>query len=464
MKYIKASDIEKYELLYEKTRTAILALQLSEDEYTIVTTGAGNKMMTKKERVFYEKEKFVKSIHITGEGVMRLIKEPVAGAKGWQKYWSTVMPDKSRLTATSYEGLIEKLYTVYAEDGYILDYTVDAIWKKALKNYEEEKLRPLKTIQEQDKVYQRFVNKQLAAMDIRTITEEFMKRYIRSLLMNAARSNKPIKHRAFTNMKSMFNILFRYAVHRNLLTKNPAEAATANLYEDLIDYSVRCRSRGDIMHTTEEFTMIFNEAARLASKHKGYYYFDTMLRVQDILGVRPGELCALKWKYYEVDSQVLRVCEQQRMVPANKETEEPKHYITVPFTKNEKGISKGGRWLPVSNELANLFARMKELQTQYEIKSEYIFCDSNGEAVKKDAYTDYLGNICRRLEIDRHGTYTFRRDANCRYAHSGIDVVDRGKLLGNTLGVNTSCYTFEGEEYIKRAREVLNKTTTYWGA
>lgn len=424
----------------------------------IVSTDVGDKIMTKEERIFYEKEKFVKSVHTTKGGKLKTINEPDIRATDLNRFWNTLLPDKKRCTASTYEGLIEKLFVYYTAGEYIADYSVSEIWKKALEDYSNAKYRPEKTIIEQEKTYKRFISPEFACQDIRKINEAYIMKYIREFLIREMKNNTPVKEKAFNNFKSMLNILFGYAVDKKLLPSNPSKKATTSFFAELLDYNTKKRRRSDVMHSSKEYELIFAEADRLANipKHKDYYVYDTMMRVHYLTGVRPAELVALKWKNIEPAQHILWVCEQQRLIPSTSNSSHSRRYEIIGFTKNEKGISKGGRPIPISNQLQQLFDKMKLLQEAHGINSEFIFCDKSGDMIKKDNYMDCLGSICRRLNIDRHGTYTFRRAANCRFYENDIDAFTRGKLLGNSLGVNTSCYTFEKEDYLDQARDVMD--------
>lgn len=437
----------------------------------VEATGIALDDMTKEEKLFQLKKKYVTKVHITKTGEERRINAPDPSKSGPLRAWNTLMPTGSRICRATESELIDALYDFYGGGKTKLrSYKFCNVFPLALASHaargksKDKKTIEQKTVEEYEKTYKRFVNPELANADVRDVDLEYLDGYLYDLLQEAFDNGKPVKERAFTNAKTMFNMVFDYCVREKLMSGNPSRSLKPSDYSKLLDYSTHSRNRSDIMHTQEDMQRLFAEADKRA-KHPqfhGFYNYNYMMKVQDILGTRPGELVVLKWKNLDRACGILKICEQQRIYKGDKKNNVPTTYKTIPYTKNERKSHKGGREFPVCDELMALFDEIKGMQEAHGIESEYIFCDPSGDPVKKDLYISYLGRLCKDLGIKGKGTYVFRRDANCRLAHGGTDEINRGKLLGNSCGVNNSCYTYEEEDHISKARDILEASSFAW--
>lgn len=418
--------------------------------------------MKKKERIFKEKESFVLMVHRTDDGVPRKINEPKPGAKGQTGLWNTKMSDGKRPTSKTYEGLIEKLYELYGGLYHHQSYKIIDVWEEALAEYQREGFRELKSVENQRKEFKRIATPEFLEMDMRKITVKWLEGFLRGFIVGKYEEGKPIKQKAFLNIKSALNILFCYAVKEGMLPSNPAIEIKPTAFQKYLDFSIHDRSRSAVLHTESQYESFFAEIENHKNHPQfgGYYVYHLMAKVQAISGLRPGELCTLKWK--DVIDGLLFVRSQQRLVPANKETGEGRKYLDIPYTKNARVGRAGGRALPYAGPLMDAIEEARSLQKAFGIESAYIFSDKTGNPVKKDQYSDAVTATFRKLKMPTHGTYTFRRIANDRFKKAGFDEKDRGYLLGNTSGVNNSCYTFENEEVVENARSVFNAMSPAW--
>ena len=92
---------------------SVLSLQLSDHAYTIVSTGTGNVVMTKEQRIKFEKRCFIMFVHIRNDGTLRAINPPDETKQGALRFWNTLTPDKKRLSTQTEDQLIDKLYDYY---------------------------------------------------------------------------------------------------------------------------------------------------------------------------------------------------------------------------------------------------------------------------------------------------------------------------------------------------------------
>ena len=92
---------------------SFLSLQLSDHAYTIVSTGTGNVVMTKEQRIKFEKRRFIMFVHIRNDDTLIVINPPDETKQGALRFWNTLTPDKKRLSTQTEDQLIDKLYDYY---------------------------------------------------------------------------------------------------------------------------------------------------------------------------------------------------------------------------------------------------------------------------------------------------------------------------------------------------------------
>lgn len=402
-----------------------------------------NKVMTKQERIFQIKEDIVLRVHIVNTNQPRTINPPKPGANGQAGLWNTLMPGKIRVSAKTYEGLIEKLYDLYGDKYTVQKLRFEDVFNLAIADYEERYPTSDRTISSHKSTYKRCcLGTHFSQLNVEEIKEKDLLTFCFQVigLKDSAGNTVIGNHEDRMNISyfkksfmALLNLIFNYAIRNHMITENPM-----NFLDKKYLYSQCNQPHTDDAkkrHTDSEYEMILSEAKRRANmtQFHGYYIYLYLIETHQYLGCRPGELVALKWE--DLQNGVLHICHAQ------KEHKDPKTwYECVDYTKNEKGESKNGRYIPLIPELEILFNELRQLQDSLGIHSEFIFCNSSGEWIVARSYEARLKEICKKLGIESYGTYTYRRDVNNRLAETGVQTFERAKFLGHSPEVNQKCY------------------------
>lgn len=256
---------------------------------------------------------------------------------------------------------------------------------------------------------------------------------------------------AYTAYKCVLNMTFEYASRcsKYIYQANPAKYMDNRYLLSLCKQNLSLREGSDVMHSPEEIQRIFQEAERrsLMSQFHGYYIYSYMIKAHYELGCRPGELVALKWSDIIEDTKgnkLLKIYAQQR------DCRKGKGFEYVRYTKNEKGISKGGRYFPVTKQLEDILDELRALQKINHITSDFIFCNREGNWIPVKDYLKALKSICDSLGLESKGSYAFRRAINAALDEGGMTAASRGKAIGNSAHTNVIHYTHPSVEYIAR--------------
>ncbi len=415
--------------------------------------------MEKEKTISKAKLAFVKRCHVTSTGQPRTIKY-VPNRKGEMIYKTRVDTVKGiDITATTEESLYEKLYNYYCQKlGYIQEgnpYIFELVWNAAHENYCRKHPTQKKTNDCHKADYKRFITPEMAQTDIRDITADFLEDYCIDYA-----TNHELIYTAYNALKGVINMVFDYAMKMHTsypdITYNPVKFMDNTIIYPLCKDTHAERQTSDIMDTADELRAIINESDRRGkmTQFHGYYIYSFMIKAHYEIGCRPGELVALKWTDIRTDpisgNKYFHIHASQR---DNRDGT----YEYLPFTKNEKGKSKGGRDFPITHNLNSLLEELKELQKEKDIESEFIFCDQSGKWKTTKDYQKNLKSVCDSLGIKSKGSYIFRHDINNSLEQSGMSDASKGKAIGNRADTNRNFYCHAERDYVKQTREAIEK-------
>lgn len=130
-------------------------------------------------------------------------------------------------------------------------------------------------------------------------------------------------------------------------------------------------------------------------------------------------------------------------------------FRVVEYTKNEKGVSKGGRLVPLSSMALKILDALMKKKEELGIKSEWLFSDKDGELLKKKGYFEFNNVLHKKYQTKASGSYTFRRGMSARMEAAGIEPSERAAILGHSVETNLKNYTFAKPDYLDRVRKAL---------
>ena len=420
------------------------SLKLEENLGIIDSDGARYElnMTNKKKRAL--KEQLVLANHITAEGTPRAISYHAPTDNNPKEYWGTKMADGRKIKAATRDGLIDKLFNFYA-DG-LSDLSFKAVFKAAINEKEITENPKEKTLYKNEADFHRFISSELAAKDIRTITEIDLKKYIQEWV-----NREHPKKKVYLAFKGVLNLSFSYAYYHKIISENPVERINNKVYMKSCD-TRKAKPEEKILSPDEIKSLQDEVRHRMTLQKYGSYYINGYAMLFAIeTGVRVAELCALKWEDVKENSIHIH-CQQ-----LNKQVEGKKVYYLVPYTKNEKGQSEDGREFPLTRKIRELLAELKGKQEQLRVESEFIFCHEDGEWIKTDAYITFLRRLCRSLDLNVTNNHALRMSLNSNVLiPKGVSVADRAAMLGHSIETNLRNYSFAQKDYLDNVRALLD--------
>lgn len=439
---------EMIPVIYKNAENFLRALWDGEfdDTLGIADVAMEVKMSVRKEKEFRFKEKTVKRIHVKKDGSFRAISEI---SRDGDSYFFTKTADGKQITAKDYDDLIGKLYDFYGGDYLLNNHSVAKAWNLYVADYRRMNPEKGKTIENMSSEYRRFVSEEFSKRDIRKLTVQDLELYCMELIRE-----KQLKKRAFLNFKTILNCIFGTAMYEGWIVVNPAKLVRNHRLIEMCDQSLSSREVEDVTLSDEEKELVFAETNRrkLLGRNKGYYYFDAMIRLHCEIGCRPGELCALRWDDLRCGSDGKPMLHIHAQI---KEIGMKRKYEYVPITKDEKGVSRGGRYFPLTTNALAILDEMRHMQEQYNMDDGFIFCHRDGSFIPPDSYAIYVKSVFNSVGIKGKSSYVFRRGVNQLLDSRGVSPTNRAKLLGHTVQTNISYYTFASRDVIEEGRKAL---------
>lgn len=223
---------------------------------------------------------------------------------------------------------------------------------------------------------------------------------------------KPIGEATVQKYLTVVSAVLSDAKRNEIIQKNPAR---------MIDLP-ETESIQQQIPTEEEALRFLNYICNEEIEYRTYY----VLAIYT--GCRRGELCALKWEDFLVDSRddtsVLTVSRSRSVVPGKGVVEGP--------TKN--GHS---RVIAISPEITRYLQsyccmKMAEAKEQGREVSDYLFVNWEGQLIHPDTFTKHLRKIYEELEFPKeYHLHTLRHYFVTTLLHHGVDKQTVAELAGH---------------------------------
>ncbi|MBR2122973.1 MAG: site-specific integrase [Lachnospiraceae bacterium] len=387
------------------------------------------------EMIYSAKEKFVLQHH------KRNITCISKGAKegNYKTYFGN--PRKA-VEAVSYRAMILKLFDLYT--GNALNSLHEAIeweleYRKSIKGTTQETANTLRYC------INRTLSKDLLKTGMKDLTD--------SMICNDIRIRIQERSLTYSDVKTTLQVLhgaFRQAITRRILQYDPLAGVQASAFAK--DCSFYRKKKDPVQYNDDifqdDYEVFSPEIIKIIQDHMWKLVeSETSARailLNTYLGLRIGEDPALMVS--DIKDDVLHV--HQSQIKHDHTDTAPQAFEIVPWTKNERGISKGGRYIPL--DLDPAIRPLLEICKKY-ARNGYLFSDDNGIPVTKDSIRCFLERHMKMIEKEsgihfaRSNNHVFRKSLNSNVLIPyGFDEIERSMMLGHSPRVNLENYTYKG--------------------
>lgn len=251
-----------------------------------------------------------------------------------------------------------------------------------------------------------------------------------------------------TNMiLGMLRFCFKNAVKQELIKENPMDKAEINRNS--------CRAPKKKQDTTRvylnsEISIMAEQIAIERELFPGNVQ-PLAVKLQFKLGLRIGELVALKWNDIDKTTNKIHI---QRM-----ETEDGEGNLFVD-DRLKKDNPDCERFLQLSDYEYRIFDEVKEICRKYGYSDDnYIFVSQNGRLTRR-AVDNCIRKMCRRGDIDVKSSHDIRRTVASTMHANGAPIETIRVFMGHSNEQTTWSYIYDANDQERTDKVVINALAT----
>lgn len=325
-----------------------------------------------------------------------------------------VIINRKQITSTTLDGLYEKLWELeFGRQNASLSivYPEWLIWKR------DNTSVSAKTLKEYTFIWKKFFEGlPLIEIPMKNLTAKDFVIFFRELTKNRGMTKK-----MFTNMKSLLNGIYFYAIEQEIISCNPIR-----------DIDCRQFSFKPVNHSDDAFTV--EEREQLLKHLSGNNsIYSLAIQLDFCLVLRIGELLALRWSDIEGDNihiqeQLLSETEMNDDLTFKARTRTNVQHI-------KGNTDKGFRYQPLTANAKEILKRIKTVNPD----GEYILM-RDGKQLLQDTFNEHLKKHCIEAGIKPHSSHKIRfTNASILY-NNGMPLANLQNLLGHTTSAMTLHY------------------------
>ena len=337
---------------------------------------------------------------------------PTESSNRWQtSYMDTKTGKRKNIKASSEQSLWNKLYAFYSSNMYLENLTFNALFLEWI-DYKTPLTSSPNTIKRYEQHYKRYLlNSCLDKCKLIQIDDLLLERECNRIVRDFNLSRKE-----WTNVKTILNGMFNYSLRKKYLSVNPME-----------QLQIQVKFRQVIKKTGRTETFNSDEIATLNSYLDEYYDMtkDTSflaVRLNLLLGLRIGELVALRWEDMIDENHIHIVREEIRDQTTGQ-------YVIVEHTKTH------------TDRFVVLVPKAKEILSKMPRKSDYLFVrDGKRLTARQIAYV--LEKYAIRNHLIIKSTHKMRKTYASNLSANGVPIDCIRELLGHSNLTTTMGYIY----------------------
>lgn len=334
------------------------------------------------------------------------ITPPTSEDGRWQTTYKEANGKRRNIKAPSKEALLDKLIPFYFSNPHADKMTFHALYGEWLE-YKQTVTNSPNTIKRHEQHYRKyFESSVLHERKLKQLDELLLEKECNRIVKGYNLSRKE-----WGNVKTILNGMFAYAVRKKYLTENPMENVKI-----LVKFKQIVKKTGK----TETYN---SDELKSLNQYLDRMYAETLdtsflaVKLNFLLGLRVGELVALKWEDYSDMNHLHIVREEVRNQNTNT-------YEVVEHTK-----TNSDRFVVLVPKAINILQKVKR-------SSDYIFT-RNGERLTSRQVAYVLEKYAERQGVAIKSTHKMRKTYASNLNASGVPLDCIRELLGHS-NLNTT--------------------------
>lgn len=323
--------------------------------------------------------------------------------------WQTCYRDKDgkriNIKAPTEEALLDKLIPIYLSDSHIEKLTFHGLYEEWL-DYKKSIVNSPNTIKRHEQHYRKYFessclhNHKVIKIDELSLETE-SNRIIREFNLS---------RKEWTNIKTILNGMFEYAVRKKYLVDNPVDKV-----QILVKFKQVVKKTGKTeTYNSDELKELYLYLDRMYAET--YDSIFLAVKLNFLLGLRVGELVALKWEDYS-ENHLHIVREEVRDQTTN-------HYEVVEHTKTNR------------DRFVVLVPKAMDILNKIDHESDFIFM-KDGRRVTSRQVAYVLEKYAERQGLSTKSTHKMRKTFASNLNANGVPLDCIRELLGHS-NLNTT--------------------------
>lgn len=294
-----------------------------------------------------------------------------------------------------------------------------------------------------------FVDSDIAGMDMQIIDVITLKTWFLNVIEKHKLSNKKYKE-----MKSVANMLFDYAVEKNIVSANISRSVHGISSKKFSEPTKK--EAAEQVYIDDEIQLILEQAEKQYKKTKNPAYLAVCLNFA--LGLRVGELVGLTIKDIDLKEKTINIDHQLQR------TSQMQYIIEPP--KTEAGI----RVIPMQKEVCECFKRIIQNRRKPKVepmvggKVGFLYLDKNEMPMVALHWEKYFQHIVEKynkiykVQMPKITPHVCRHTYCSHWASSGMNPKHLQYLMGHSdISVTLNTYTHVDFDNVKKEVKSLEK-------
>lgn len=361
-----------------------------------------------------QKEKMLSTMH------PYKITEPKSERGRWQTYYRDAKGERKIIRAQTKDALLEKLIPIYFQESHLDKLIFSDLFLEWLE-YKKTVTDSPNTIKRHIQHYKRYFERsELHNMPVRRIDTLLLESECNRLVKEYRMSRKE-----WNNVKTILLGCFEYAVRKKYITANPMDDVKI-----LVKYRQVVKKTGKTeTFNTEELKDLNNYLDTMYAETEDTVFL--AVKIDFLLGLRVGELAALKWEDCGEKSSL-------HVVRTEVRNQETNHYDVVEHTKTNHD-----RYVPLVPKAISILEKIPK-------QGSYIFM-RDGERITSRQIAYVLEKYAERQGVDTKSTHKMRKTFASLLNANGVPLDCIREILGHSSLTTTLGYVYnpltESETY-----------------
>lgn len=327
----------------------------------------------------------------------------------WQTFYKGTDGKRKNIKAQTEEDLLNKLIPLYFQNSYIDKLTFHKLYEEWLE-YKKTVTNSPNTIKRHTQHYSKYFESScLHAMKIKQINELFLESECNRIVKDFNLSRKE-----WGNTKTILNGMFQYAVRKKYLSENPMDKIQIHVkFKQIVRKTGKTET-----YNTDELENLNQYLDRMYTETEDTVFLAVKLNF--LLGLRVGELAALKWEDLSDENHLHIVREEVR------------NQITNQCEVVEHTKTNCDRFVVLVPKAINLLQKIEHT-------GNYIFM-RNGERIRARQIAYVLEKYAERQGIATKSTHKMRKTYASNLNAKGVPLDSIRELLGHSNPTTTLGY------------------------